>query len=215
MNSIGLTRLINDVLGIEGLGNGNWEVQFQECNPALLVREAVPAVDALARETDTELTIHANAAKFTGDPDRLVQALANLIAHAIKNSLPGSDVMVTATADADEVRFDVADQGRGIVPDCIDNAFDRFGQVDTEGSLVSHGACLGLGTSRGIVNELGGEMWAQTTLDIGGHSHSSSPQVAKPTLTPQGEGMGNRILVPFLAARSQPEHSRRISRVLR
>ncbi len=51
-----------------------------------------------------------------GDPDRLRQALDNLIANAIGHSPPGGTVTVTARRVAEGVAVEVTDEGEGIEP---------------------------------------------------------------------------------------------------
>ena len=166
-NSVRLTRLINDVLDIERLENGTLDVRIEECDAELLMNQAVLAVDALARESAVEVVVKATDIKFASAPDRVVQVLTNLVGNAIKFSPAGSTVNVAAEADGDQVRFKVADRGRGIADDRIESIFDRFEQVDSSDSTVGNGAGLGLAISQGIVTELGGIIWVESSPGVG------------------------------------------------
>ena len=81
-----------------------------------------------------------------GDPVRLRQALANLVANGLRH---GERVTVTATADEAEVRIVVADDGPGVDP-----GLDPFAPgVSGAGSTG-----LGLYVARGIAEAHGGRL---------------------------------------------------------
>jgi signal transduction histidine kinase len=86
------------------------------------------------------------------DPDRLAQALRNLVRNAIEHtSAPAGLVRLDVTSiERDCVRFVVADDGPGISPDQRELIFDRFHRTDTARDRASGGAGLGLAIVRAI-----------------------------------------------------------------
>lgn len=93
-----------------------------------------------------------------GSAFQLQQVLLNLIAnaHDALRGRPGArDIVVTATAHADEIVLEVADTGPGIPGDALPRLFEPFF------TTKSAGTGLGLAISAGIVHELGGRITAR------------------------------------------------------
>ena len=86
------------------------------------------------------------------DPDRLAQALRNLLSNAIAHTAPGEGLVRLAVerAGADRLRFVVEDDGPGIPPDQRERVFDRFHRTDTARDRASGGSGLGLAIVRAI-----------------------------------------------------------------
>lgn len=63
----------------------------------------------------------------------------------------------------EDALFSVIDSGRGIPADRLESVFERFRQVDASDAREKGGTGLGLPIARGIVDQHGGRMWAQST----------------------------------------------------
>lgn len=113
--------------------------------------------------------------RVLADRDRLVQVLINLIGNAIRFSDPGDSVVVEAAQHGDEVEFAVGDTGRGIPPDKLEAIFGRFSQVDSSDTREKGGTGLGLAICRGLVDRMGGRIWAESTLGRGSTFRFSLP----------------------------------------
>jgi signal transduction histidine kinase len=89
------------------------------------------------------------------DPDRLAQALRNLINNAIAHTAAGTGtIWLTASVDAPgSLRIRIADNGPGIPPEELDRIFNRFHRLDrsTSDAAVPGGSGLGLSIVRAIV----------------------------------------------------------------
>jgi signal transduction histidine kinase len=66
-----------------------------------------------------------------------------------------------------QVLFTVQDQGRGIPVDRLETIFERFQQVDASDSRRKGGTGLGLAICRSIVQQHGGQIWAESVLGEG------------------------------------------------
>jgi two-component system sensor histidine kinase AdeS len=94
------------------------------------------------------------------DPDRLAQALRNLLRNAIEHTDERGAVRLTVHATATSVRFVVDDDGPGIPPEERDAVFDRFHRLDAARSREAGGAGLGLAIVQAIARAHGGRAWA-------------------------------------------------------
>ena len=112
------------------------------------------------------------------DPDRLAQALRNLLSNAIAHTAPGDGLVRLGVEreGADHLRFVVEDDGPGIPADQRERVFDRFHRTDAARDRASGGTGLGLAIVRAIADAhvghvlagQGPEGGARITLDLPG-----------------------------------------------
>jgi two-component system sensor histidine kinase BaeS len=100
------------------------------------------------------------------DPDRLAQALGNVVSNAIKYTPPGGEVGLSAGIEDTEVWIRVRDSGPGIAPEDQERIFIPFyrGPADRR---FPQGMGLGLSIARELVIAHGGCIEVQSTLRAG------------------------------------------------
>jgi signal transduction histidine kinase len=94
------------------------------------------------------------------DPDKLSQAVINLLSNALKYTTAGGavDVRVDARSSGTEIR--VADTGIGIDVQDLPRVFERFYRADNSRSRATGGAGIGLSIAKAIVEAHGGTISA-------------------------------------------------------
>jgi signal transduction histidine kinase len=97
-----------------------------------------------------------------GDPNRLEQAVQNLVSNAARHTPVGGRIVVSAVRKEDGVVLSVEDTGPGIPPEHLPRIFDRFYKVDVSrtGTALPSGSGLGLSIVRAIVERHGGRISA-------------------------------------------------------
>ena len=93
------------------------------------------------------------AGVLEADPDRLAQALRNLLSNAIAHTAPGEGLVrlrVELGGSDGRVRFAIEDDGPGIPADERERIFDRFHRTDAARDRASGGSGLGLAIVRAI-----------------------------------------------------------------
>ncbi len=169
-NSNRLVRLINDILDLERINSGKVTMLKSSCNAADVMRDAVEIVQSMADKAEIKIAVEPLPVELELwiDRDRIIQALTNLLSNAIKFSAPHTTVTLDAHLQRDnQVRFQVQDCGRGIPPEHLETIFDRFQQVDASDSRDRGGTGLGLAICRSIVQQHGGQIWVESSLDKG------------------------------------------------
>ena len=161
-----LIRLINDILDLERLSSGKLSLSLEACDAQGLVVRAIEEIRGAADALGVEVRATSVGGRVWADPDRIIQALTNLIGNAIKFSPPSATVEVSAHVDGDHVRFAVEDRGPGIPSDQLDTVFERFRQVDASDSRAKGGTGLGLAICRTIVEQHGGRIWVESALGV-------------------------------------------------
>jgi len=176
-NTDRLIRLVNDILDIERISSGNDELHMAICPAQALLERAVSLQQAAVLKTNLRFTIDAQDVEVWADPDRTLQALANLISNATKYSPVGGEINLTArNLDDKTAQFDVHDQGRGIPHDKLETIFGRFQQVDASDARTMGGTGLGLAICRSIITQHGGKIWATSPPGEGATFHFTLPR---------------------------------------
>jgi signal transduction histidine kinase len=94
-----------------------------------------------------------------GDPERLLQVLANLLANAERFCPDGGRIRIRGSRQGQEaVAIAVQDNGPGIAPEHQTRIFDRLYQVVDDTGASRKGLGLGLNIVKTIVDAHGGEV---------------------------------------------------------
>ncbi|MGA1308573.1 MAG: ATP-binding protein [Gemmatimonadaceae bacterium] len=109
---------------------------------------------------DDHAVVRAGLKAVIADRERVVQALCNLLSNALRYAGRGGQVRVSARHQAQEIEIAVADTGAGISPAAMPMIFERYWTV--RGNAPKGGTGLGLAIARGIVEALGGRLWAES-----------------------------------------------------
>ena len=117
------------------------------------------------------------------DPDALRNALDALLENAVKYTEPSDAIRLSARSRAGELAIEVADEGRGLPPDGLDQLFDRFARADSARSRAQGGAGLGLAIVEAIVRAHGGSCEASNS-DAGAVFTLRFPDFAETRLQP-------------------------------
>lgn len=154
-----LTRLVNDILEIEGIESGALRFQFGPVSVRAVVEQAIETGRDLADQAGVRLTLEPSApGDVWADTDRLVQVVTNLLSNAIKFSPAGEDVALAVDEDDNRVRLRVRDRGSGIPEKFKSRIFSKFAQADGSNVREKGGAGLGLSIVKQIVERLGGNV---------------------------------------------------------
>jgi PAS domain S-box-containing protein len=183
-----LVRLVNDMLDLEKLEMGKISLAREWCNVADLVRRSLQSMESFAQEVGVRLEMNVSPVQIWVSPDRIIQTFTNLLSNAIKFSPSGSTVSITAEVVLEErindaiegvkrnenslmtlphILFSVKDRGRGIPADKLEIVFGRFQQVDASDSRDQGGTGLGLAICKSIVQQHGGQIWAESVWGQG------------------------------------------------
>lgn len=156
-----MSRLVEGLLELARLDGGQVPCDRRPADLDLLIGDVVDDCRVLADAAGVQLSTKLTPILLPVDPGRISQVVWNLLSNAITHSpaegtvrielgqrLPSDQADGSATP---EVRFTVADQGRGIPPEYQARVFDRFFRVDPERSRQTGGSGLGLSICHAIV----------------------------------------------------------------
>ncbi|HZS61378.1 MAG TPA: ATP-binding protein [Gemmatimonadaceae bacterium] len=164
-----LIRLINDMLDLDKIEAGKLELRCSMLTPDDLVQTALDSLRAMADEYRVRLEAVVQApTPFSGDRDRILQVLTNLVSNAVKFAPTDTTVTVTAQTHVlgDRVRFSVANAGQGIAASDMGRLFSRFQQIDGSDARRRGGTGLGLTIAKAIVEQHGGTIGVESTPNV-------------------------------------------------
>lgn len=177
-----LVNLVNDILDLERLESRRTVLEKAACQAMDLIQQAVDGVQTIARQQNILLAITPTDVLVWAVDDLIIQTLTNLLSNAIKFSPARSVIHLSAKHQADQVLFQVSDQGRGIPADKLESIFGRFQQVDASDAREKGGTGLGLAICRSIIERHGGKIWAESTLGQGSTFSFTLPLLPKDNL---------------------------------
>lgn len=176
-----LTALINDTLDLAKIEAGRMEWRRDLIDLGEVIGRATSATAPLLTESGPEMIVNLEAGlpSITGDRDRLIQVVINLISNALKFTAAGA-VTCSARLDtaAGSVVVSVADTGVGIAPADQARVFEQFGQAGEALNGAPRGTGLGLPICREIVEHHGGRLWLESEPGHGSTFSFSLPLTA-------------------------------------
>lgn len=156
-------RIIDDLLDVSSIQSGKFSVDLGSVALSAVVQEGVEACRPVADEKGVGLRAQVDAGlSVSGDRNRLLQVMHNLIGNAIKFNAPGGWVRVTLERADARARIVVADNGAGIGKEALEHVFERFWQPERQAGAGYAGLGLGLAIVHHIVALHGGRITAQS-----------------------------------------------------
>ena len=155
-----LERLITDLINLARLDQQRFDIHPRTVDLADVARESATRHAARARDLGVQLVVESDpSALATADPDRLLQAVSNLIENALRCTPRGGKVALVAQ----QGKLTVKDTGPGIAPDEVARAFERFFLYRRYNGNRPVGTGLGLAIVRELAQAMGGEARVATS----------------------------------------------------
>jgi PAS domain S-box-containing protein len=159
-----MVRLIDDLLDVNRITRGTFELRKSRVELAAVIESAIETVRSVitSSEHHLEVDVPQTPIVLDADPTRLAQVISNLLNNAAKYMPRGGRIRLLARREGTTAVISVRDTGVGIPADMIDRIFDMFVQVD--GSLErSHGGLgIGLTLVKRLVEMHGGTVEAHS-----------------------------------------------------
>ena len=163
-----LTKLIDDVLDLAKIEAGKLTWNMETVSAADVIERAVAATSSLlgAKKLILLQNVEPGLPTVTGDRDRLIQVVINLISNAVKFTDSGS-ITCAAGLRNGEIVVSVTDSGIGIAPADQPKVFEKFKQVGDTLTDRPKGTGLGLPICKEIVEYHGGRIWVESEIGKG------------------------------------------------
>jgi signal transduction histidine kinase len=176
-----MSRMIDDLRLLSLADAGQLTLSRSKVDLRHLIDLVIARHTLLAEERGVQLLTELSFAPLLAhaDSDRLQQALGNLVDNAIRHSLVGGVVRVTAVQDSQFTHISINDGGPGISEADIPHLFDRFWRGDKSRTRNSGGSGLGLSIVKQIVEMHNGHIQV-VSLNGSGATFTLSLPLARP-----------------------------------
>ncbi|HQH11811.1 MAG TPA: HAMP domain-containing sensor histidine kinase, partial [Candidatus Sumerlaeota bacterium] len=186
-NCDSMLAIINDLLDITTIEAGKLDLHLQKIEMAKYLSDFLSEAKILAQAKDIEIILETppDLPDVIMDPQRIEQALNNLVSNAVKFSYPGSIVKITAAKTDNSISISVQDQGQGIFESEIPLLFTDYAKGSARPTAGEKSTGLGLAIVRRILRAHDGSMDVKSkagkgstftiTLPIQGPKQSTTP----------------------------------------
>jgi two-component system sensor histidine kinase BaeS len=126
--------------------------------------------------------------RIEGDADRLGQVFGNICENVCKYVQPPGMLNISGQMDDNALTFRFQDSGPGVPEETLPKLFDRLFRVEASRNRDSGGSGLGLSICRQIIENHGGQIWAQRSPQGGLSIEIQLPLARKKNLTVASSG---------------------------
>ncbi len=173
-SSQALLRMVNDVLDLSEMEAGKIALQSAPFRLDALIDAARAQCAEQAEDKKLTLAVllpETAGMTLTGDQQRLLQILGNLLNNAIRFTESGGVTIrvstVHETPATARIRFEVGDTGIGVPAEMRERIFDAFTQGDSSMTRRHGGSGLGLAIVKELIQRMNGTFGVQSILGVG------------------------------------------------
>jgi signal transduction histidine kinase len=152
-----MINLINDLLSVSRIEQGEFDYEFKNDDPRKIIKQALRTYRPECKKKGIKLSsaLYDKKLNIKHDPQKIKLALENLLSNATKYTPEGGKITVTAAIKKDVIEVAVKDNGMGIPKEEQSKMFQKFFRgekmkIDTEGNG------LGLFITKSIIEKHGG-----------------------------------------------------------
>lgn len=151
-----LTAMVDDLLDVSRVSRGLARLEHRPLVAQSILQEAVEQVRPLLESRRHRLSVQmpAEPIGLSGDPERLVQVITNILNNAAKYTPEQGEISIALERQADETdeaAFTITDNGIGMAPELVQRAFDLFTQAERTADRSQGGLGIGLALVKRLV----------------------------------------------------------------
>jgi signal transduction histidine kinase len=166
-NTKRLIDLINNLLNLSKIEAGRVELKKEPLDLEKTVHGVIHNFRSLLADKRLVIKVVPPAEplpKIAADENQLARVLTNLLANAVKYTVPEGEIVVHITDGSETVQVDILDSGDGIESRDLTHMFERFYRAPRAKSENIVGTGLGLAIAKSIIEIHGGRIWAESPL---------------------------------------------------
>jgi signal transduction histidine kinase len=153
-----LQRLVEDLRTLSLADAGELSMNYQIGQAGELIERLATSFQHQAEQNgiDLKTVVEENLPQLRMDPERMQQALSNLVSNALRYTPEGGEIVLSARRENNSLCLEVKDTGAGISAEMLPHIFERFYRGDD--SRQEGGSGLGLAIAKSIVDLQGGRI---------------------------------------------------------
>ena len=161
-----MDRLINELTIYSKIDTNRIPYTFLRLNVADYFNDCVEEVGVELESKGIELNytnLVDSQTRIIADPEQLKRVINNIISNSVKymdKEKEKSIIDIRILDEADAIKVEIEDNGRGIAAKDLPNIFDRFYRSDSSRNSSKGGSGIGLSIVKKIVEDHGGYIYA-------------------------------------------------------
>ena len=159
-----MLNLVSDLLDSQKLEQSRLKLDKKRYSLFKIINDVIQKLTPVAEDHGvTIVTDLQDAVPYLCDKSRIEQVMLNLISNAI-DFCPKEigKIQIKLQQKNNAMEIIVKDNGIGITKEELDKIFQRFYQIDTSFTRKHGGTGLGLSVCKGIIENHGGKIWAES-----------------------------------------------------
>lgn len=164
-----LDRTVAEILSASQIEAGSFELKRDDVHLDTLLQQLKADHEAQAKEKRIayEFELPPKLPILQADRDKISLALHNLVGNALKYTLDGGRIVVSAQMENQRLTIAVTDTGIGIGPEEIEKVFEKFYRSKNPLAATVKGSGLGLPIAREVARLHGGDILVESELGKG------------------------------------------------
>lgn len=169
--SIDMDQLIDELALFSKLDMNRLPYHFEKVDLKAFLSDLIEEIRFDFENKGVSLIFHADEGSrylILGDREKLKRVVINIVGNSIKYSDKDQmKVRINLSQSRDHVAVWIEDNGTGISREALPQIFDRFYRADRSRSSGTGGSGLGLAIVKRIIEDHGGEVWAESAVHEG------------------------------------------------
>jgi Na+/proline symporter/signal transduction histidine kinase len=173
-----LIRLVSQILDYEKIESAQMDWAVASLDLTEVINDAVDSTRQLINDKNItiDLDLARNVPRVSGDRDRLIQVMVNIISNAVKFCDRDRGMIAVRLRTGDnQLIVDVQDNGVGINPKDLNKIFQPFHQIKNPTQGRPPGTGIGLSITKRIVDFHHGRIWVDSEPGRGSRFSFSLP----------------------------------------
>jgi len=162
-----MNSLVAKILEIKVLESSSVKTNYSHVDVKQVTEQVISALRIQSDNKKIRIVTDLDEVVASLDRSLIVQIIDNLLSNAIKFSNPNTKVQVTLKEEDRTIRFEIDDEGPGIMEEDKPKLFQKFQKLHARPTAGESSTGLGLSIVKKYVEAMKGEVWCESEFGKG------------------------------------------------
>jgi signal transduction histidine kinase len=162
-----MNSLVAKILEIKVLESSSFKINYSLVDLRQVTEQVISAIKIQSDNKKIRIVTDLDEVVASLDRSLIVQIIDNLLSNAIKFSNPNTKVQVTLKDENQSIRFEVADEGPGIMEEDKSKLFQKYQKLHAQPTNGESSTGLGLSIVKKYVEAMKGKVWCESEFGKG------------------------------------------------